>query len=127
MISKKFTYAVIWASNNQEKFWFKVFQDLLNNWYKVIPINPNEDKILGEKCYAELSDYKWKVNVGIFVVPPQITEKILKEIKNLNIKNVWFQPWSESPSAIKFCEENQINYTANACIMIEKLRINFES
>jgi hypothetical protein len=46
MINKKFLYAVIGTSNNQEKYGFKVFKDLLDGGYKVIPINPSEKEVL---------------------------------------------------------------------------------
>jgi predicted CoA-binding protein len=37
----------------------------------------------------------------------------------LNIRNVWFQPGSESEEAVDFCKKNNINYVAKACIMID--------
>jgi len=120
MIDKKLIYAIIWASNNQEKYWFKVFQDLLNAWYQVIPINPNEKEILWKKCYKKLSECQSNIDVVIFVTQPQVSLEVLKEVNELKIKNARFQPWSESPDAINFCKLNWINYTVNACIMIEK-------
>lgn len=127
MIDKNFIYAVVWANNDQNKYWYKVFEDLLNAWYKVIPINPNEEEILGEKCYKNLSEYNKKIDFVIFVVPPQITEKILEEVRDINIarwelciRQVWMQPWSESKKAILFCEENNINFVTNSCIMIQR-------
>ncbi len=127
MINKNLTYAVVWASNDKNKYWYKVFENLLNNGYNVIPINPNEEKILGKKCYKNLSSYNKKIDTVIFVVPPKITEKILEEILIINnsrskdeIKQIRMQPWSESKKAISFCQKNKINFIANACIMIEK-------
>jgi hypothetical protein len=64
---------------------------LLGAGCKVIPINPNEKKILNKKVYPTLSEVK-KIDVVIFVVPPKVTENLLEEIKTLNIKNVWMQP-----------------------------------
>ena len=121
MIDKKNIYAVIGASNNVEKNWYKVFEDLLNWWYKVIPINPNEKTILWEKVYSILSSFDWKIDVVIFVVPPSVTQNVLLEVKKLWIKNVWMQPWSENDAAISFCNQEWINVVANSCIMILSL------
>lgn len=120
MINKKFIYAVVGASNNEEKYGYKVFKDFLDAGYKTLPINPNEKNILGKKVYPTLSTTGQKIDVVIFVTPPTITETILEEVKKIDIKNVWMQPWAQSDKAINFCKDNHINYIHDACIMIQK-------
>lgn len=120
MINKDFTYALIGASTNLEKYWNKIFQDLLQWWYKVIPINPNEKEILWTKVYSSLSDVDVLIDVVIFVVPPIITEKIVDEVISLWIKNVWMQPGSENDVSIKKCLDNWIKLVYNSCIMIKR-------
>jgi len=120
MINKDFVYAVIGASNNQDKYGYKVFKDLVEWWYHTVPINPNEKKILGKAVSPTLSDYKWKIDVVIFVVPPHVTEKVLEEVKTLGIKRVRIQPGAESQHAIIFCEKNGIACVHDACIMIQR-------
>lgn len=92
MINKDFLYAVVGASNNKEKYGYKVFKDLLDGGYKVIPINPNEKEILKTDVYPTLSATEKKIDVVIFVTPPVVTEKILEEVKQLKIQNIWMQP-----------------------------------
>ena len=120
MINKNFTYAVVGASNNKEKYGHIVMKDLMDGGYRVVPINPKESEVLGLKVYASLGEYKENIDVAVFVVPPAVTEKIVDEVVSLGIKNVWMQPGSESEKAIKKCEENRISYIQNACIMINK-------
>jgi len=120
MISKDATYAIIWASNDTEKYGYKVFKDLIDAGYHVIAINPNEKTILNQKVFPNISSYNKKIDVVIFVVPPKVTESVLHEVIKNKIPTVRMQPWSESDAAIKFCEQKKINYTTNACIMIEK-------
>lgn len=122
MINKKFLYAVVGASNNTEKYGYKVFKDLLEAEYKVVPINPNEKIILGKETYSTLSEVQKNIDVVIFVTQPEITEKILEEVKTLGIKNVRLQPGSENDAAITFCKKNNIECTHNACIMIQRKR-----
>jgi len=126
MIDPNLTYAVIWASNNTDKYWYKVFKDLIEKWFKAVAINPNEkNKILWQDVYPTLLDYynkHWNIDVAIFVVPPVITLEILKNLKkseNIKIKSMWFQPWAESENVINFCKENNIDFIANSCIMIQ--------
>lgn len=120
MINKDFRYAVVGASNNEEKYGYKVFNDLIEGWYKVIAINPHEKEILGTKVYPTLSDYVGTIDVVIFVVPPKVTETVLEEVKMLWIKKVRMQPGSESPQAIEFCQKNGIACTHDACIMLTR-------
>jgi len=120
MIDKNLTYALVGASANPEKFWNKILKDLIEWWYKVMPVNPNEEEIFWIKTYSSLSQIPFPIDVVICVVPPVVTEKIIDEINLLWIKNVWMQPWSESDVAIKKCLHNWINVVHNSCIMIQR-------
>ena len=120
MIDKNLTYAVIGASQNAEKYGFKVFKDLLDASYKVIPVNPKGGELLGEKVWPSILDYQPAIDVAIFVIPPTAALSTLKEIVIKKIGKVWFQPGSESDEAIKFCKNNNIECISKACIMIEK-------
>lgn len=120
MIDKKNLYAVIGVSNNTEKYGYRVFKDLLDAGYKVIPINPTEQEILWEKIFHTLSESKEKIDVAVFVTQPIVTEKVLEEVKKLWIKNVWLQPGAQSDAAIEFCKKNHIECIHDACIMIQR-------
>jgi hypothetical protein len=111
---------LVGASSNLEKYGNKIFQDLLNWEYNVVPVNPNEEEILWIKAYSSLSEISFNIDVVICVVPPVVTEKIIDEIILLWIKNVWMQPWSESDVAIQKCLHNWINVVHNSCIMIQR-------
>jgi predicted CoA-binding protein len=118
MIDKNLTYAIVGASNNEEKYGYKVLKNLFEAGFNVIPINSREKVILGLKTYQNITDLDKKIDVVVFVVPPVVTEKILDEVINLEIKNVWMQPGSESEVAIKKCQDNKINFIQNACIIV---------
>ena len=120
MINHSFNYALVWASANTDKFWYKILQDLLSAWYKVIPINPKEKDILWQVVYSQLSDVPWTIDVVIFVVPPSVTEQLIDEVALLWIKNIWLQPGSESELALQKCNQFWINLIYNSCIMIQR-------
>lgn len=122
MIDIDQNYLVIWASNNKEKYWYKVFNDLISNWYNAIPVNPKEKEILNQKVYNNILDFKWKIDNVIFVTQPEVTEDIIQCIidKKLDIEHIWMQPGSESDRAILLCKKNNIPYINNSCIMIER-------
>jgi uncharacterized protein len=117
MIDKNKTYAIIGATDNEQKYGFKVFENLLDKGFDVIPINPRGGEILGQKVYTKLEDVKRSIDVVVFVVPPDITQVVLLSVKKLGIKNVFLQPGSQSEQTIGFCKENGIECTHHACIM----------
>jgi len=119
-LDKRNIFAVVGASRDPEKYGYQVYKDLKEAGYKVYPINPNTDKILGDKCYPNLGDLPTKPDVVDVVVPPKITEEIVKTCKRLGTTRVWMQPGSESETAIKFCHENRIEVVYGVCVMIER-------
>jgi len=119
-LNKKNVFAVIGVSRNPKKYGSRVYNDLKKNEYKVYPINPNIDEILGDKCYSRLANLPSKPDVVDVVVPPGITEKIVKDCKKLGIRKIWMQPGSESKAAIEFCKRNNIQILYDMCIMVKR-------
>jgi len=54
------------------------------------------------------------------VVPPQVTEEIVRQCAELGLGRVWMQPGSESEEAIRFCQEKGIRVVHDACAMLRK-------
>lgn len=121
-LEKKNIFAVVGASRNPKKFGYQVYRDLRSAGYKVYPVNPNADEILGDKCFAKLEDLPEKPDVVDLVVPPKITENVVRTCKKLKIRKVWMQPGSESEAALNFCRENDIDVVYGACVMLERAR-----
>ena len=123
MADKKNIIAVVGASRNPEKYGHRVYKDLKQAGYKVYPVNPNTDEVLGDKCYPNLKSLPQKPDVVDIVVQPSITEQIVQECMQLGITMVWMQPGSESEKAIKFCNENNIQVVHGECIMVQRRRL----
>jgi predicted CoA-binding protein len=113
-------FAVVGASRDPKKYGHQVYRDLRNAGYSVYCVNPNADEVLGNKCYPSLKVLPVKPDVVDVVVPPKITEHLVKTCKKLGITKVWMQPGSESETAIKFCEENSIDVIHGVCVMVER-------
>ncbi|TET63111.1 CoA-binding protein [Candidatus Bathyarchaeota archaeon] len=119
-LDKKNVFAVVGASRNPEKFGHQIYRTLRNAGYRVYPINPKANEILGDKCYTSLEALPAKPDVVDLVVPPKTTEKVIRTCKRLGIKKVWMQPGSESETAIDFCRENGIDVVHGVCVMVER-------
>jgi predicted CoA-binding protein len=116
MAQKKF--AVIGATDNPEKYGNRIFKNLTKRGYEVYPVNPNLKELEGTKCYPTLSDIPVKVDVVDFVVPPNVTESVLKECQKLGLDNIWLQPGSESDAAIAYCRDNNFKVVYGTCVML---------
>jgi predicted CoA-binding protein len=121
-LNKQNIFAVVGASRDPKKYGYQVYKDLKNAGYEVYAVNPNAEKILGDKCYPSLENLPTKPDIVDIVVPPRVTEEVVKTCKELGITRVWMQPGSESEKAIKFCEENTIDVVYGVCVMIERAR-----
>jgi predicted CoA-binding protein len=119
-LRKENVFAVVGVSENPEKYGHQVYKDLKEAGYTVYPVNPHIDGVLGDYCYPSLSDLPKKPDVVDTVVPPHVTEEIVKECKALGIDKVWMQPGSESEQAIEFCRQNNIKVIYNICIMVKR-------
>jgi len=121
-ISRNYTYALIGASSNEEKYGYKILENLLDAGFHVLPVNPKGGQILEQKVYKNINEITEGIDVVIFVVPPQVTKNIIEDVVSLGVAKVWLQPGSESDDVIDFCDKHNIDCYHNACIMLEQLR-----
>ena len=112
--------ALVGASNDPSKFGNRIYRDLRTKGYHIIPINPKEDEIEGDKAYASIDMMDSLPDIVNFVVPPQIAIKVAQKAIDLGITHLWFQPGSESDELEQLLKENHnIKYLINSCIMVE--------
>ncbi len=71
--------AVIGASRNPSKVGHIVFKNLKKSRIKVYPVNPNAKRILGVKCYENVTKIKENVEVAVIVVPASLVDKVIGE------------------------------------------------
>ncbi len=125
-LNKRNKIAVVGVSTNQEKWGFKIYEELKSAGFRVYPINPKHKRIGPDICYSNLEMLPEKPDVVITVVSPSVTGQVVKQCRKLGIKRVWMQPGSESEKAIKFCEHNGIKVMHNACFVVNGLKMGEE-
>ena len=133
-LNKKNTIVIVGASNNSEKYGYKIFKDMKEYGYHVIPIHPTETVIQGVQTYPTLRkalDSSDGVSIqnssGLmvidFVIPPEKTLEVLKECLSLGLKDVWFQPGASDEKVLAYCEQNGFRYIHDQCVMIQKFNV----
>ena len=108
------------ASTDPTKYGNRIFRDLRAAGYTVYGVNPRGGEIEGQELYPSLSDLPEKPAVVDTVVPPAITEEIVRQCAELGLTRVWMQPGSESQAAIQFCQEHGVRVVHHACAMVRK-------
>jgi len=109
--------AVVGVSEKEFKPGYRIFKDLIKHGFNVHGINPRNGYILGRQIKRSLRELDAVPDLVITVVPPDVTLKIIEECRSMGIKEIWMQPGSESPEAVKKATAYGIKTTAGACFM----------
>jgi acetate---CoA ligase (ADP-forming) len=80
--------AVIGASRKKDKIGNIILKNLLEKKFKIYPVNPNSKKILGKKCYSDISEIKEKIDLAIIATPANTVQEILEKAGEKKIKNI---------------------------------------
>ena len=116
--------AIVGLSRSEEKDSYNVAEYLKNNGYSIIPVNPNADEILGEKCFSSLNKLETIPDIVDVFRPSMDCLEIAKEaaeLKNKHNKPIifWMQLGIENKEARALLEREGIVVIENKCIKIE--------
>ena len=116
------TIAVVGLSENPGKPSHYVSAYMQEHGYKIYPVNPSIQSVLGEKSYASLKDLPVKPDVvNVFRLPGQVPG-IVDEMLKLGLKELWVQQGIVNLDAAKRAEEGGILVVMDRCIMVEHRR-----
>ncbi|RXK13194.1 CoA-binding protein [Halarcobacter mediterraneus] len=114
------TIAIIGLSPNEEKASNKVAKYLKNAGFKIVPVYPKEDEILGEKVYRSLKEIPFKVDmVDIFRKPDVIGQVVDAAIDRGDVDTVWTQLGLVNNEAANKAKETGMKVVQNKCTKIE--------
>ena len=116
------TVAVVGMSQNESKAAFGVPAGLQSAGYRIIPVNPAADEILGEKAYATLADVPEPIDVVEVFRPAAEAPDIVRQAVAAGAKAVWLQKGLVSSEARAIAEEAGIDYVEDLCMGVERAR-----
>jgi uncharacterized protein len=117
------TIAIVGLSADSNKPSNTVGRYLKEKGYRIIPVNPGEDEILGEKSYKSLSDIQEKIDiVDIFVRPDKVLP-FVREAIHLKPKAIWLQLGITSDEAKELSEKEGIPFVMDRCVKQEHTRL----
>ena len=114
------TIAIAGLSPDPSKASYMVAAYLQSVGFKIVPVYPKEEFILGEKVYRSISEIPFKIDmVDIFRKPDAIGEIVDEVIKIGNIDTVWFQLGLVNNEAASKAKEAGLKVVQNKCTKIE--------
>ncbi len=113
------TIAVVGISNKSDRDSFRVASFLKEKGYKIIPVNPSYDTVLGERCYPSLSSIPFPVDIVDVFRKPDAVPPIADEAIKIGAKVVWMQIGVVNNQAAEKLIKSKIKVVMNKCMMIE--------
>jgi predicted CoA-binding protein len=114
------TIAVIGLSDDPSKPSHYVSAYMQKMGHRILPVNPVLQSVLGEKCYASLSELPEKPDlVNVFRLPKFIPA-IVEEMIALKLPALWVQQGIVHPEAAALAEAAGIKVVMDRCIMVER-------
>ncbi len=114
------TIAVIGLSPDPSKASHRVASYLKEVGYKIIPVYPKEDEILGEKVYRSLREIPDRVDmVDIFRKSAAVGAVVDACIKRGDVKVVWMQAGIVNNEAAALAKENGMKVVQSRCAMVD--------
>ncbi len=121
------TVVVVGLSPKEHRASNQVAKYMQNEGYKIIPIYPREDKILGEKVYRDLEEIDFEVDIVDIFRKSEDTPEIVKKAINLKgLKCIFLQEGIKNEISKQIANEANIFYVEDKCIMIEHMRCKNE-
>ena len=91
--------------------------------YKIIPVNPKYQEILGETCYPSLKDIPHPVDIVDVFRKPADTPSIAKEAVNIGAKVLWLQLGVVNEEAHNIAAHAGLTVVMDRCVKIEHARL----
>jgi len=119
-------------SRNPAKASYRVAQYLQSVGYRIIPVNPFVDQVLGEKSYKSLLDVPETIEIVDIFRPsedvPAIVEEAIKLKNRLGTpKVIWMQLGIVNEEAARRAKEAGFTVVMDRCMMVEHRRLSMEN
>jgi uncharacterized protein len=118
------TIAVVGLSSNPMRPSNGVAAYLQRVGYRVIPINPNESEVLGEKCYARLEDVPEKIDLVDIFRRPECVPEIVESAIRVGAKNVWMQEGVVNQQAAERARAAGLEVVMDRCTLKEHRKLS---
>lgn len=116
------TIAVVGISSRKFRPSYGVAEYLQTAGYRVIPVNPAETEVLGEKCYARLEDIPERVDIVDIFRRSEFVPEIVDAAIRIGARAVWMQEGVIHAEAAEKARRAGLLVVMNTCILKEHIK-----
>jgi predicted CoA-binding protein len=116
------TIAIVGLSNNELRASYFVGYYLKRHGYQVIPVNPRETEILGEKCFKSLADVPLPVDIVNVFRAPDALPGIAEEAVKIGAGSMWCQFGVINEAGARIADAGGVAVIMDRCIKVEHAR-----
>jgi uncharacterized protein len=109
--------AVIGASNDPRKFGNRAVRAFKRQGYAVIPVNPNETQVDGDKSYASVLDVPGTIDMATVYLQPEPGVQVMEQLAQKGVGEVWLNPGADDDRVVARARELGLN-VIQACSII---------
>lgn len=110
------TIASVGLSSNTARPSYNVCRYLQAQGYRIIPVNPNETEVLGEKAYPDLKSVPVKIDLVQVFRKPEAAPAIVEDAIAIGAKTVWMQDGAGNPEAAARAEAAGLKAVVDDCM-----------
>lgn len=114
------TIAIIGLSDKPDRPSYQVAQYLINQGYKIIPVNPNITEVFGQKSYSNIASIPSEITIDIFDIfrKSEDVESVIQEIIDSGrLGVIWLQEGIDNQSAVNLATSHGYQITSGLCLM----------
>jgi len=123
ILSTHKTIAMVGASSNPERPSNHVFEYLLQAGYTVIPVNPKDEELFGQKVYRRLEDIPQPIDIVDVFRNPADAPAVAREAVEAGAKVLWLQEGVISEEAARIAAEGGLRVVMDRCMLKEHQRL----
>jgi len=116
LLTNASTIAMVGASSNPDRPSNGIMRKLKSVGYRVIPVNPNETTVLGERAYASLADVPERIDIVDVFRRAEYTPAVADEAVKIGAKALWLQSGVVNQEAAAKAEAGGLMTVMDACI-----------
>ena len=116
------TIAIVGLSNNELRASYFVGYYLKRHGYRVIPVNPREAEILGQKCYPSLLDVPEPIDIVNVFRAPDALPAIAREAVAIKAGALWCQFGVINGEGARIAEDGGVTVIMDRCLKVEHAR-----
>jgi predicted CoA-binding protein len=123
ILSENKTIAVVGLSAKWHRPSFFAAKYIQEHGYRIIPVNPNYDEILGETCYPDLLSIPESVDIVDLFQRAETTPDYARQAIEIGARCVWLQLGITNGETKKITEDAGLDFVQDRCVKIEHARL----